>query len=191
MLGVFFYNKIMSIEVEIKAWVDDFENTLNFLKKNYSFKTEYIKEDVYLDGIDSVSGTKKEVRLRRVGSESIVTFKERSHRDKVEVNIEKEFSVDDPENFLYIINQLGFREYITKNKTGYLFVENDINIELSHVKGLGDFIEIEYIVDKESLVDGATKEIYKILNNIKIEKTNIEDKYYVEMLKEKKVLDIK
>lgn len=175
----------MSIEVEIKAWVDDFDKTLKFLKENYTFKNEYIKEDVYLDGIDSITNTKKEVRLRRVGENSIVTFKERSHRGKVEVNVEKEFNVDNYQNFLYVINQLGYKEYITKNKTGYLFVSGEVNIELSHVKDLGDFIEIEYILEDEKEVENATNSIYTILDNLSIPRSKVEDRFYVQMLNDK------
>lgn len=187
MLGVFFYNLYMSIEVEIKAWIDHFDKTLTCLKDRYSFVKEYIKEDIYLEGVDARSGQLKEVRLRRSGNRSIVTFKERSHRDKVEVNIEKEFMVDSPENFLYVINQLGYREYITKSKVGFHFICNGINIELSHVKGLGDFIEIESIVEHDTDVDGATDSIYRILDDLEIPRKNIEDRFYVQMLKEGKV----
>ena len=45
----------MSIEVEIKAWIDDPELIKSRLNKDYLYVKEYIKEDVYLKGIDSLT----------------------------------------------------------------------------------------------------------------------------------------
>lgn len=176
----------MSIEVEIKAWVDDFKALKRVLDSRYKLDREYEKEDVYLKGIDSITQEEKEIRLRKVGEQSIVTFKERSHQGKVEVNIEKEFAVDNGKNFLYTMEQLGFIPYIRKNKKGYCYKENSINIELSHVEKLGDFIEIEYITDCDTKVDDAKNSIFKILDDLKIPRDKIEDKFYVEMLLDKK-----
>lgn len=172
----------MSIEVEIKAWVDDFDHIKSLLDSKYSFVKDYDKEDVYLKGIDSITGKEKEVRLRRVGNESIVTYKERSHIDKVEVNLEKEFSVDDSKTFLFIAEKLGYIPYIRKNKKGHCYTSSNITIELSHVDRLGDFIEIEYIVENEGGVDNATSDIFVILDELKIPREKIEDKFYVQML---------
>jgi len=176
----------MCIEVEIKAWVDDFDKTLKLLKDNYNFVKQYHKEDIYLEGIDSFSEARKEVRLRKDGDSYIVTYKDRSHEDKVEVNIEKEFNIDHKDNFLYVMNQLGFKEYIRKEKKGYLFNSNNINLELSHVNGLGDFIEIEKIITNRCLIDSTKEDLYNILKVIDINKSKIEDRYYVQMLKEGK-----
>ena len=177
----------MSIEIEIKAWIDDFETILKKLKENFEFVKEYYKEDIYLDGINSITKTREEVRIRKVCNEYIVTYKERSHIDKVEVNVEKEFNVDNKDNFLYLINKLGYYKYIEKVKEGFYFKSNNINIEISHVHNLGDFIEIEYIADDKKMVDFATNEIYKILDKLNITRDKIEEKYYVEMLKNKKM----
>lgn len=176
----------MSIEVEIKAWVDDFNQLKEALDKKYKFDREYEKEDVYLKGIDSITEEEKEIRLRSVGDGFIVTFKERSHQDKVEVNIEKEFTVDNDKNFLYTMEKLGFVPYIRKNKKGYCYKSNHINIELSHVEKLGDFVEIEYITDSDTNVEDAKIAIYEILDNLNISRDKVEDKFYVEMLLEKK-----
>ncbi|MGL1893405.1 MAG: class IV adenylate cyclase [Spirochaetaceae bacterium] len=176
----------MSIEVEIKAWVHDSKKLKELLDREYHFEKEYFKEDIYLKGIDSVSGLEKGIRLRRVGSESIVTYKERSHQEKVEVNLEKEFNIDDPDNFLFIIDKLGYKPYIRKSKRGYLYIKDGINIELSYVDGLGDFVEIENIVNSKEEVKEATKDIYKILDDLKISRDFIEDKFYVQMLQDKK-----
>lgn len=174
----------MSIEVEIKAWVKNFDSLKDKLDKEYFFVNEYEKEDVYLKGIDSITDEEKEIRLRRIAGKSIVTYKDRSHQDNVEVNVEKEFSVDKPKEFLFTMEKLGFIPYIRKNKKGFQYRSGDITIELSHVQKLGDFIEIEYIVSRELEVDLAKNEIYKILDDLGIERSDIEKKFYVQMLLE-------
>lgn len=176
----------MSIEVEIKAWVKDFDSLKSRLDKEYQFVKEYEKEDVYLKGIDSITEEEREIRLRRIAGNSIVTYKDRSHQENVEVNVEKEFLVDKPKEFLFTMEKLGFIPYIRKNKKGYHYKSGDITIELSHVQKLGDFIEIEYIVSRELEVDIAKEEIYKILDKLEIDRKDIEKKFYVQMLLELK-----
>lgn len=177
-----FYNRYMSIEVEIKAWVRDFKEIKSKLDSKYDYIGDYEKEDVYLKGIDSITDEEREIRLRREGGNSIVTYKDRSHQGKVEVNVEKEFLVDKPNEFLFTMEKLGFVPYIRKNKKGYKYKSGSIVIELSHVEKLGDFIEIEYIVSRELEVDLAKEEIFKILDSLGIDRDEIEDKFYVQML---------
>ena len=175
----------MSIEIEIKAWVDEFDTILEKLKEKYSFVGEYDKEDIYLKGIDSITDEEKEIRLRKVSDKFIVTYKDRSHQGKVEVNIEKEFEIDDKNNFLYVMEKLGYITYIRKSKKGYGFVSDVINIELSHVENLGDFIEIEYLAKNDSEVESAKIKIFSILDELRISREKIEDRFYVEMIMDK------
>lgn len=182
-----FYNTNMGIEVEIKAWVDSFDTVKESLNKQYKYIKEYEKDDLYFRGTDFVSKEEKEVRIRRVDGSSLVTYKERSHRDKVEVNIEKEFKVDNYDNFKYLVEELGYKPYVSKNKSGFLFKKDDINIELSHVLDLGDFIEIEAILTNDEHIDEATKSIYSILDSLDIPRDKVEDRFYVEMLLAKNI----
>lgn len=41
-------------EIEIKAYVRDFENTLSFLYKNARFKKKYFKKDIYYAKKDDI-----------------------------------------------------------------------------------------------------------------------------------------
>lgn len=175
----------MSLEIEIKAWVDDFDDILQRLKERYNFVKEFHKDDRYYRGIDHSTDESRGIRIRKQGDEYIVTYKERSHQDKVEVNLEKEIIIDDRDNFEYILNALGYKPEIEKVKVGYHFEESGINIELSTIKGLGDFIEIEIIEDDETNIDDAKKKIFKILDELCISREKIEDRYYTQMLKDR------
>lgn len=175
----------MSLEIEIKAWVDDFEGILKQLRSKYTFVQEYQKDDRYYRGTDNSTGESRGIRIRKQGDEFIVTYKERSHQDKVEVNLEKEVSIDSRENFEYILNALGYKPEIEKVKVGYHFEESGINLELSHVKGLGNFIEIEIVEEDNTEVEAAKEKIFNILDDLGISRDKIEDRYYTQMLKEK------
>ncbi|MFO7849417.1 MAG: hypothetical protein R6V67_05615, partial [Spirochaetia bacterium] len=89
----------MGTEVEIKAWVDNPEAVRRFLRENSRFAGTYVKEDTYFCRISSGAGQEKNgetlFRLREQGGVSVVTLKEKSRKEGVEVNREHEFTVSD------------------------------------------------------------------------------------------------
>lgn len=180
------YNKIMSIEIEIKAHVNNMSEIKEKLDQKFSFVTDFLKEDIYFRGINSLTEEEKELRLRKTRGGYIVTYKERTHHDKTEVNVEKEFTIDDSEAFIYMINKLGYSSYIEKIKEGWLYKDEPVNIELSNVKSLGWFIEIEYIAKDYDELGFAKSKIYGILDDLGVSRENIEDKYYLQLLEELK-----
>ncbi|MBN2617339.1 MAG: class IV adenylate cyclase [Spirochaetales bacterium] len=175
----------MSIEVEIKAWVDDFNKVYQLLHDNFEFKCEYLKEDTYYRGINSITNEIKEIRVRKDNLNSIITYKERSLHENIEVNTEKEFHVDNVDDFIYVLQSIGFKPFISKIKKGFKFVYNNINLELSHVDKLGDFIEIESIEKSKENIAKAKKEIFRLLDILKVDRNRVEKRYYIEMLRNK------
>lgn len=121
-------------------------------------------------------------RLRRENGRSVVTYKEKEREGGTEINQEYEFTVSDPAAFYYFAEGIGFTSCIHKRKEGELFHWNEANVELSHVDGLGWFIEIECIVETETGTEKAKKKIYSVFNELGIESERIEDRYYIDML---------
>ena len=79
-------------EIEIKAYIKDFDSVLNFLKNNAKFKKKYFKKDIYYAKEESI---KKEniktsdcIRLRIEHGGYTFCTKERELIDGVEVNEE-------------------------------------------------------------------------------------------------------
>ena len=81
-------------EIEIKAYVRDFENTLSFLYKNARFKKKYFKKDIYYAKKDDILNDdiklKNCIRLRVEHGGYTFCSKDRKLIDGVEVNDEIE-----------------------------------------------------------------------------------------------------
>ncbi|RKX75991.1 MAG: class IV adenylate cyclase [Spirochaetes bacterium] len=176
----------MPVEVELKAWVKDRSSLEKKLKERFDFKKTYIKKDIYYS--TPHSGLKERFRLRQEEEgEALVTIKKKKIVKKTEQNIEIEFRVSDPQAFEQFVLDIGCRKVIKKVKRGDLYTAGEINIELTMVEDLGEFIEIEKIVESEdsNLLEQAREEINYILHSLGVSPDQIEERYYVDMLKEK------
>lgn len=176
-------------EIEIKAYVRDFESTLSFLYKNAKFKKKYFKKDIYYAKNDDIlSGNiilKNCIRLRIEHGGYTFCTKDRKIVDGVEVNDEIELKVS-KKKARFILNFLsslqGYREYVRKEKKGYAFIYKNSLTEVSKIKGLGDFIEIEFLNSADS-VENQVSQLKTILQEIGIDEKDIETRPYVDMLK--------
>ncbi len=173
----------MAIEVETKARLNDPELMREKLRRIAGFDRHFEKRDIYFAHPGS---TKTLFRLRHEGCVSTVTYKQKTRENGIEVNHEHEFSVSDERTFLGFCEYLGYIKYIEKHKTGDLFTYQQASIELSYVDDLGWFIEIECIVEDESEIHASRDKIHSILSDLEIGTDRIEERYYVEMLMEKK-----
>jgi len=192
----------MATEVELKAWVDDMESLRSRVAARYPHGGSYIKEDVYyrLGGASPGAGRPSvekghggpeavEFRLRIEGERSYVTAKRKSVVDGVEVNDEIEYAVSSPAAFKRFAEYLGAVEFARKRKRGDRYRAGEATIELSHVDRLGDFIEIERIVegggrDRPSggRIEAADREVRALLDELDIPASKIEPRYYIDML---------
>ena len=77
---------------------------------------------------------------------------------------------------------MDYREYVKKEKKGYAFKYKNALIEVSNIKNLGDFIEIEFLNNEES-IENQIKELKSILKEIGIEESSIETEPYINLLK--------
>ena len=181
-------------EIEIKAHVRDFENTLSFLYKNARFKKKYFKKDIYYAKKDDILNDdiklKNCIRLRVEHGGYTFCSKDRKLIDGIEVNDEIELKVS-KKNARFIINFLsslqGYREYVRKEKKGYAFTYKNSLVEVSKIKGLGYFVEIEFLNSEES-VENQVSQLKKILQEIGIDEKDIETRAYIDMLKKAKEL---
>ena len=90
----------------------------------------------------------------------------------------------------FIINFLSklqnYKEYVRKEKKGYAFVYKESLVEVSSIKKLGDFIEIEFLNSSKSTEEQIT-ELKSILNDIGIEESEIEAEPYLNLLSKNKI----
>ncbi|HUX11956.1 MAG TPA: hypothetical protein VMW87_02960 [Spirochaetia bacterium] len=160
----------MATEIEIKAWARDPAAVRRELDKLCTFERSYLKKDIYLHGPagrphdswahwrqeglsagpDGTPTRPRDFRLRIEGGAATCTFKDRSLSAGIEINREEEFTVSDARLFLELSARLGCRVFSCKVKEGFRYWragEIPVVAELSHIAGLGDFIEVECVVD--------------------------------------------
>jgi len=119
---------------------------------------------------------------------AIINFKQKEVRDGIEVNDEREFTVEGVAQFEALLDRLGFALHIRKRKTGKAWTFDGITIELSEIDGLGLFVELEILADTDTpeVVRDARSRLLALLERIGVDPGKIETRYYTSMLAEKR-----
>jgi predicted adenylyl cyclase CyaB len=146
------------------------------------------KSDAYWHGPDwRLNRGTRGFRVRAEGAAiDLVTFKDKRSEGGIEINREVEFGVSDPAAFVEFIERLGCEPFYRKRKTGLAFKADrgDATIEIVEVEGLGDFIEIEMLLEDEdpARVALAQGEIRALLARSGVAEADIESRFYSELL---------
>ena len=180
----------MAVEIEAKAWVDDWEAVESALSEQYRFVREFTKSDRYF----LFPGQEKPgpglfasaFRVRTDGEKAYVTFKRKELRGDTEVNQEREFIVDDVAGFVDLAARLECREHFAKVKRGRHYEDGETTIELVHVEGLGDFLEVEIVLDQtdDDRASEMSESIRSVIVGCGIPPDRIERRPYMELLRE-------
>ena len=187
----------MSVEIELKAWVDEPDTVRNAIVSFAGSGVSFGKEDAYWfppSGADMNAFPSSGVRVRKetvtgphgaVSRTVRVTFKHRELRGSVEVNDEREFTVSDGAVFEDLLSRLGLSKGIGKKKQGTAWVYDGVTLELSLVEGLGWFVELEIIAgnDRPETVTTARLRLLALLGKTGVGEGKIETRYYTEMLR--------
>jgi len=194
----------MPVEIELKAWLDDYESIKGRLSSLGSYVRSYEKTDTYWypidEGVSGVTLPRSGLRIRRdrstdAGSERVlVTLKKGQVSGGVEVNEEREFSVSNADVFEELICDLGLFKGMYKKKYGWEWMvpsETEglppIGAEVSMVKDLGWFLELELIVrDKgDPLMEKSRKELLSLLERLEISSEKMEARSYTALLRDR------
>lgn len=175
----------MAIEVEVKCRVSDFSGLEEQLRHRCGTPAQYDKQDLYF----AAAGQPENpcFRLRSSGNRLEVTCKEKQCRDGFEQNLEYEFAVSDAAQFSGFAAHLGYRPVITKRKQGLRFQADGVSFELSHVEGLGDYLEIEILLPddaSEAQIDAARVRLRRLLGELGFSDADIEPRYYTDLLQQ-------
>lgn len=129
----------------------------------------------------------KSLRIRKVDGYHVVNFKHRlSYEKGVDAKKEVEFKVSNIEDFLRLIEDFGFRKWVTKEKECEIFeIKKNFHIELNKVKGLGWFVEIEYLSDKKGMRK-ARNEVFIVLEKLGFRREDSIKSGYTKQLWDKK-----
>src|SRR3989344_1783865 len=135
------------IEVETKAKIISPERFRIRAQKIGRYKGKERKVDDYYTLESTKHYPQKSLRIRRRSGFFEVNFKERlSYKDNIYAKNETEFKIADIRDFLRLLNEFGFKKWLTKEKYTEIYeIKNNFHIELNHLKNLGWFVEIEYL----------------------------------------------
>lgn len=188
-------------EIEIKAHVTDRQRVQKVLDTFALSIGSCHKKDTYFKN----NCNNLQIRIREQesfltqSSKSdkilLVTYK-RKERIKtdgtMEVNQEEEFSISNRDSFTVFLQDAGFVPVLEKEKHVTSWKYGQILIEVCTIPLLGDFIEMEVLSetkDKKTLED-IHNQFLLILRKCNISETEIEDKFYSELLAEKRQISI-
>ena len=203
------------IEVELKARLSEREAVQARVAAFSRYDGSVDKFDSYWHEPDwrRARGAKG-FRIRYEGGASVVTFKQKRVENGLEVNLEREFGVGDPDSFVEFCRRLGCESFYTKRKRGSRYVYDPpspagrdtagvpaprsgapdgelsaayprpATIEIIEVEGLGDFIEIEILLEAEepAALAGAQAELRGLLERAGVSASAIESRFYSELL---------
>jgi len=179
------------IEVENKARVNDLAAVEKMLPADARFLDEIDYADTYFTFQNIEGYTYERFRLREFSDRAIVTAKEDIASVDCATSREYEFEVSDPDAFRNFARLFGFRELIRKRKEGKRFRvpsgregDRPATVELVRVEGLGDFVEIEVMVDSEAMIEGAESRVMALLADLGILESALEPRAYTLLLYE-------
>jgi len=176
------------IEVETKISVKN----PNAVRKKAKTLGRYTGTETKIDDYYTQEKTgnypKKSIRIRKVNGSYIANFKQRlSYNKGVHAKRELEYRVENIKDFLGLIKDFGFRKWVRKEKRCEIYrIKRNFHIELNHVKSLGWFAEIEYLVKNESSINQARKEVFELMKKLGFGEKDAIKRGYTKMLWEKK-----
>lgn len=195
-------------EIELKARVLNRELTISNLNSFGCYKGSTVKDDTYYyfdlpskeqsDSKPHIScRLRHEVHTNPDSSKTqngFFTYKSKEKRldgenRGIEVNVERETAVSDPAPIHDLLLATGYYIGLTKHKDVEEWTYNPIegsevqaHIELCTVPPLGDFLEIEIVAETKDNLEHYKILLKEILSMAGIDQSQIEDRYYSELL---------
>ncbi len=185
----------MLLEVETKVRIDNVKVLRKRIKKISRFIKKESRSDDYF-AIKRKGYPKKAFRIRSTPDGHVVNFKQwlTSYWDRyIVVKREYEFEIKDRENFLALMDDLGFEQWIKKFKKTESYKhkkDKRIIIEINKIRHLGYLMEIEYLAKKYEM-NSAKKKIKAVLKELGIKQKQIDNTGYTKMLWNKGIRDKK
>ncbi len=172
------------IEVEIKAKLNkDIEKKVN---RQAKYQKKIRQVDTYYNHPNRDFGkTDETLRIRESDSNVLLTYKGPKKDTKSKSREELDIQIGDIFELKKILLKLGFNKVAEVKKVRRDYHLDDFKVSLDTVEELGDFIEIEKIVDEEKYEE-SLDEVLKLAKVLGIDTDSIETRSYLELLIEKK-----
>ncbi len=191
-------------EIELKAHLQDRNSLLKLLPSFATFAGSVRRDDTYYNFF-TPENKKIAARIRietpveapgislpnPVKPAILLTYKRKeiktdSSGTSIEINDEKECSLSDRETLEALLLDTGYKFSHSKTKSVIDFKYKDATIEVVNIEKLGDFVEIEILSpsNDDETVKKYQEELKSILAKCNIDSSQIEERYYSDMLRE-------
>ncbi len=162
-----------NIEIEIQVNIENSKPLIEFLGKKGQFKAEKRQMDEYFSpahrNFIEIRPIKEWLRLRDSNGKYSVNYKN-WHFDengKSHYCDEYEAKIEDLAQVKKILDALNFKSLVKVDKVRKTWEYKDYEIDLDSIKGLGDFVEIEYIGKDERVnPEKITAEMMNFLKDL-------------------------
>ncbi len=172
-------------EVEVKAKI----NNVDSIRKNLNkigvefFKKTTQSDEVYIGNKTNLSKMSARIRLEN----NIYTLTVKEKLSNILDNNEYEFVTTKPKDTAKLLIALGFKRLIKVKKVRTLYKYKKLSICLDQVAGLGNYIEVEKIVNESVDSQVVQKEICKFLEKLGLTKNDQVIAAYFELILRKKI----
>lgn len=183
----------MSIEVEIKLKIRDKEKLTEDLKLAGFRPGDLVKEaDIYYTSnhhdfakLDEALRVRSIQNLTTGKKTSVITFKGAKIDSCSMTRKELETEVGDPEIAMEILESIGFSPVPAVEKERLHFINQGITACVDNVKNLGDYLELEKIVETEAEKTEALQELEEVLQRLGYSMEDTTRTSYLSMLMKK------
>ncbi len=172
------------IEVEIKVPISDKNKIIQKLKNiGFIFKKSVIQKDIYFQHPSrNFVKTDEALRIRETPEEVFLNYKGPKIDTTTKTREEIEISLKNGKNLIKIFEKLGFQKVILIEKKREIYELDEIKASVDMVKGLGDYLELEILLDNRKQLDTKRELLFSILDRLGISKDKIIRKSYLELL---------
>ena len=174
------------IEVEVKVRADH-SKVRNVLEKigAVEIRVEKQSDSYFVAPHRNFAKTDEALRIRSLDGRAVLTYKG-PKLDRVSKTREELETPVDENPTKKILQALGFSEAGIVRKKREVFMAGDITVCLDTVEGLGEFLEVEIVVeDEQKKVENSRKQLFEFLEQFGVKEEDSIRTSYLEMVLEK------
>ena len=182
----------MPIEVEQKYRIEDANAVLAGLS-SLGAESQHIVQQLdtyYAHPQRDFAATDEALRIRRVGQSNFITYKgpklDATTKTRREIELSLASGSSSADDYDELLVALGFTRVAEVSKIRQIFrLQRDdatIEVSLDQVRDLGDFIEIEIVVDEDAKIEPAQQHLAALAGELQL--AGAERRSYLELLLE-------
>ena len=167
----------MAENIEIKAWAGDFNRQKKIAETLSDIPGEQIwQEDIFF----KISKGRLKLRIFDSGSGELIYYM-RTDSSGPNISQYQISKTNDPESLKNILtSSLGIRGIIKKQRI--LYKAGQTRIHLDQVEDLGNFIELEFVMQENTSKNEALQTIKKLMGKLEIQDKHLINMPYIDMI---------